>query len=100
VSVELGGQYIGPTEDVVLELIKELGLKTFPTFTERRGADRLRRKTSYAVPTPPASPRGGDGDRPALGAAGAMVSSGHHHAPRQTEGAEDPDGATRGTEAR
>jgi len=30
VPVELGGQWVGPTQDAVLELIDELGLKTFP----------------------------------------------------------------------
>ena len=32
VAVELGGQWVGPTQDVVLELIEELGLETFSTF--------------------------------------------------------------------
>jgi hypothetical protein len=30
VPVELGGQWVGPTQDAVLELIDELGLETFP----------------------------------------------------------------------
>jgi monoamine oxidase len=34
VPVELGGQWVGPTQDVVLELIDELGLETFPTFVD------------------------------------------------------------------
>lgn len=32
VPVELGGQWVGPTQDVVLALIEELGLETFPTY--------------------------------------------------------------------
>jgi monoamine oxidase len=32
--VELGGQWVGPTQDRVLALIEELGLETFPTHTE------------------------------------------------------------------
>ncbi|GAB3035098.1 flavin monoamine oxidase family protein [Mycobacterium bourgelatii] len=32
VPVELGGQWVGPGQDVVLELIAELGLETFPTY--------------------------------------------------------------------
>ncbi|WP_109474509.1 flavin monoamine oxidase family protein [Ornithinimicrobium cavernae] len=32
VPVELGGQWIGSTQDVVRELIDELGLETFPSF--------------------------------------------------------------------
>jgi monoamine oxidase len=45
--VELGGQWVGPTQDRVLALIDELGLATFPTYGEgenvfeRRG--RIRR---------------------------------------------------------
>lgn len=46
-SVEIGGQWVGPTQKRVLALIGELGLETFPTYGqgrhlfERRG--RLRR---------------------------------------------------------
>ncbi|MDI3404232.1 flavin monoamine oxidase family protein [Streptomyces cavernicola] len=32
--VELGGQWVGPTQDAVLGLIDELGLETFPSFDE------------------------------------------------------------------
>ena len=32
--VEIGGQWVGPTQDVVLALIAELGLATFPTFND------------------------------------------------------------------
>lgn len=34
VPVEMGGQWVGGTQDVVLELISELGLETFPSFDE------------------------------------------------------------------
>ncbi|MFD3658674.1 flavin monoamine oxidase family protein [Streptomyces sp. NPDC058620] len=34
VPVEMGGQWVGPTQDVLLELIEELGLQTFHTFDE------------------------------------------------------------------
>ncbi|BDU07914.1 flavin monoamine oxidase family protein [Nocardia cyriacigeorgica] len=34
VPVELGGQWIGPTQDVVRELVDELGLATFPTYDD------------------------------------------------------------------
>jgi monoamine oxidase len=30
--VELGGQWVGPTQDRMYELIRELGLETFPTY--------------------------------------------------------------------
>ncbi|MEV6427733.1 FAD-dependent oxidoreductase [Nocardia sp. NPDC051463] len=32
--VEIGGQWVGPGQDRVLALIAELGLETFPTYTE------------------------------------------------------------------
>lgn len=32
VPVEMGGQWVGPTQDAVLALIDELGLDTFPTY--------------------------------------------------------------------
>ncbi|WP_077489873.1 flavin monoamine oxidase family protein [Sinomonas mesophila] len=34
VPVEMGGQWVGPTQLAALELIEELALKTFPTFDE------------------------------------------------------------------
>src|SRR3954451_6706852 len=34
VPVEMGGQWVGPTQDVVLALIKELGLETFHSYDE------------------------------------------------------------------
>jgi monoamine oxidase len=33
-QTEMGGQWVGPTQDRVLALIEELGLETFPTRTE------------------------------------------------------------------
>lgn len=34
VPVEMGGQWVGPTQDEVLALIKELGLETFPSYDQ------------------------------------------------------------------
>jgi monoamine oxidase len=34
VPVEMGGQWVGPTQDAVLDLIEELGLETFPSFDD------------------------------------------------------------------
>ncbi|MGW4288160.1 flavin monoamine oxidase family protein [Streptomyces sp. NPDC004673] len=34
VPVEMGGQWIGPTQSEVLDLVRELGLETFPTYDE------------------------------------------------------------------
>ncbi len=46
-QTEMGGQWVGPTQDRVLALIEELGLETFPTRTEGQNViemgGRLRR---------------------------------------------------------
>lgn len=34
VPIEMGGQWVGPTQDEVLALIDELGLQTFPSYDE------------------------------------------------------------------
>src|SRR5262245_43521923 len=34
VPVEMGGQWVGPTQDAVLELIEELGLETFASYDD------------------------------------------------------------------
>ncbi len=33
-SIDLGGQWVGPTQDRLIEVGKELGLNTFPTYVE------------------------------------------------------------------
>ncbi len=55
--VELGGQWVGPTQDRVLNLIAELGLETFPTFSEGRNVfERAGRIRTYAGTIPKANP--------------------------------------------
>lgn len=34
IDIELGGQWIGPTQDHMYELVKEYGIKTYPTYDE------------------------------------------------------------------
>ena len=60
--VEIGGQWVGPTQDRILGLISTLGLETFPTYIKGEnlyyrsanpGALRLQR---YSGTIPPASP--------------------------------------------
>lgn len=34
--IEVGGQWVGPGQDAVLALIRELGLTTYPTYDEGR----------------------------------------------------------------
>lgn len=51
--VEVGGQWVGPTQDRILVLIDELGLQTFPTYDQGRNllqwGDR-RRRYSGSIP--------------------------------------------------
>jgi monoamine oxidase len=60
--VEIGGQWVGPTQNRVLKLIKELGLKTFKTYIKgenvyyrQENPPALRRQT-YTGTIPPANP--------------------------------------------
>jgi monoamine oxidase len=60
--VEIGGQWVGPTQNRVLKLIKDLGLKTFKTYIKgenvyyrQENAPGLRRQT-YTGTIPPANP--------------------------------------------
>ena len=58
VPIEMGGQWVGPTQDVVLDLIKELGLETFRELRRRRGRHRPgRRRDASATPTRPSACR-------------------------------------------
>ena len=42
--VEMGGQWVGPTQDRLLALAGELGIETFPTYHEGRNLLELRGK--------------------------------------------------------
>jgi monoamine oxidase len=55
--VEIGGQWVGPTQDRVLPLIEELGLHTFATFnTGRNVYYRQGALQEYSGAIPPANP--------------------------------------------
>lgn len=55
--VELGGQWVGPTQDVVLDLIEDLGLETFPTYGEGKNVfERRGRITTYEGTIPKVNP--------------------------------------------
>lgn len=52
--VEIGGQWVGPTQDCILALIEELGLSTFKTYTAGRTIDYRRgRRSTYGGRIPP-----------------------------------------------
>ncbi len=57
--VEIGGQWVGPTQDRVLKLIDKLGLKTFPTYNSGENvyyrSDAAQKLTTYTGAIPPAS---------------------------------------------
>ena len=63
--VEIGAQWVGPTQDRVLALIGELGLETFPTYVAGRQHLRARGQAGPVLgddpdgPTRSASPRSG-----------------------------------------
>ena len=60
-QTEMGGQWVGPTQDRVLALIEELGLETFPTRTEGQNVieigGRLRRYRGTIPKLSPHRPR-------------------------------------------
>jgi monoamine oxidase len=57
--VELGGQWVGPTQHRVMGMIRELDLETFPTHTAGANLfERRRRLRRYRGPIPRLSPLG------------------------------------------
>jgi len=55
--LELGGQWVGPTQDRVLALAEQLGLKTFPTYDEGHNVVRYKGHLCHyrgAIPKLPA----------------------------------------------
>ena len=55
--VEIGGQWVGPTQNKVLALIDELGLETFPTYIEGKNVYyRDGQRQLYEGTIPPANP--------------------------------------------
>jgi len=55
--VDLGGQWIGPTQDAMKALVRELGAETFPTFAEGRHVLALTKKRAlYRGTIPKLSP--------------------------------------------
>lgn len=55
--IELGGQWIGPTQDRMYELVRELGLETIPTYNEGDIVFGLGRRTGRLAPRKGAVPR-------------------------------------------
>ena len=54
--VEIGGQWVGPTQDRVLGLIGQLGLETFPTYIDGQNVYyRSGQRQTYTGTVPPAS---------------------------------------------
>ncbi len=55
--VELGGQWVGPTQNRMYELIAELGLETFPTWNQGQTLIQLGGRTSRMASTRGAVPK-------------------------------------------
>ncbi len=55
--LELGGQWVGPTQNRMYELIAELGLETFPTWNEGQTLVQLAGKTVHMDPHRGAVPK-------------------------------------------
>jgi len=58
--VEIGGQWVGPTQNYVLKTIKQLGLKTFKTYADGNNVyyrhDAAIKRQTYTGIIPPANP--------------------------------------------
>ena len=58
-TIDRGGQWIGPTQDHLAALAAELGVATFPTFTEGQGIElRQGRRDPYVGLIPTSDPEG------------------------------------------
>ncbi|MGD9529531.1 flavin monoamine oxidase family protein [Pseudonocardia sp.] len=95
VPVELGGQWVGPTQDAVLALVDELGLETFRTHDEGDGltaydgtVTRYADET-FGLPEASAAEVG-----KLLAEIEELASTVDTHAPWETDGAEDLDRQT------
>lgn len=55
--IEVGGQWIGPGQDRMYELVDELGLSTIPLYNEGKTVIRLGRRVTQMAPTKGAVPR-------------------------------------------
>ncbi|GAA2625804.1 flavin monoamine oxidase family protein [Actinomadura fulvescens] len=56
-AIEMGGQWVGPGQDVIIELARELGIATYPTYdTGRKILWHRGRARSYRGSIPPAGP--------------------------------------------
>jgi monoamine oxidase len=52
VIAEVGGQYVGPTQDRVLALARAMGVRTFPTYNEGDNVLQLHQRVSRYPATP------------------------------------------------
>ena len=64
-AVEIGGQWVGPTQPKVLALCDELGLETFPTYSQGRNVLELAGQAQHLQGDDPADLAPGARRRPA-----------------------------------
>ena len=84
--VEVGGQWVGPTQDRLAALATELGVETYPDPRRGRERDRVRRSPAPLPRCDPAHQPGGAGRRRA-GAAATQPPRAHGAAARALGGA-------------
>lgn len=96
--IEIGGQWIGPTQDRMYALVRELGLETFPLHNEGKTVVQLSGKRTLMAPTKGAIPRLNPLDLADLGQALArfqrLAKSIDLNAPWKSPNAEKLDGQT------
>src|ERR1700721_3998532 len=59
IPVDMGGTFVGPTQDAVRELADELGIPTIPTYHDGANLFRWRAAFRRYGGTPPSGPWGG-----------------------------------------
>ncbi|MEX2393654.1 MAG: flavin monoamine oxidase family protein [Actinomycetota bacterium] len=92
--VEVGGQWIGPTQDRIIALVDELGLETFVTYVEGEIACRIGDFAGRAAGFPPLSEAAFADLAAAIGALETMATTLDSAAPWDAEGAEEWDAQT------
>ena len=80
VTVEVGGQWVGPTQDRINALIDELGLERYPTYDEGDGVVELAERQGQALPRGHAAAQPAGPGRPLPGPAGPRQ-AGRHRRP-------------------
>ena len=94
-TVDRGGQWIGPTQDHLAALAAELGVATFPTYTEGHGIElREERRDLYVGLIPTSDPAGAADGIACMLQLDLAAFEVPLHAPWEADGAAELDGQT------